>query len=575
MSRLFELRELTRNPLLTASKAAPVTPRPVSSSIQKVVVAGEGLPMGDLAPLHATIQVWIRDPAQNQTVPSDGQIRTCGTISTESPEGTLTCVLGDDLSATLSNSSEFELWIYPIVYRGPMVRISSKRAEEKVGWTKLGSIVPAPVIDYVDQIPTITTIATSFTIQGRNFAPGVTQVEFDPIASVTPMCEVTEVTETQVTCKLSQLSVGTLTARVVANYGPSNTQSVAAIAPDESLRLGLGVGIPVGLIVICGVIFLIVILVKVVSRRRLRSMFTSKATKFRDAMSSSELAEINAMEQKAKEALAQWTVPYSDIKFGKEVGKGSFGKVFVGKWNGKKVAIKEAQLEDPRAREEFFKEAFLMLGMTPHVRILLLKTAKAKPGLKYFGVPSLQPNVVQVLGISIVTETHTCYILMDIMYGSLDKLVYNPENRAKLDSDALTKFARGIAAGMAHLSTEGIIHRDLAVRNVLISKDGAPKVADFGMSRRVESGGSGQTVRSCLQYVLQHGRVLINLCIQNAVVGPLRWMSREALLQTYSEKTDVWAYGCTLLGSQLLIPVQVPRMTLIFFSFFFSFFEQK
>jgi len=31
-----------------------------------------------------------------------------------------------------------------------------------------------------------------------------------------------------------------------------------------------------------------------------------------------------------------------------------------------------------------------------------------------------------------------------------------------------------------------------------------------------------------------------------ATLGPLEWMSPEAMAQNYSEKSDVWSYGCLL-----------------------------
>jgi c-src tyrosine kinase len=37
--------------------------------------------------------------------------------------------------------------------------------------------------------------------------------------------------------------------------------------------------------------------------------------------------------------------------------------------------------------------------------------------------------------------------------------------------------------GMEYLERQRVVHRDLAARNVLISQEGAAKVADFGLAR--------------------------------------------------------------------------------------------
>eukprot|EP01119_Soliformovum_irregulare_P021045 TRINITY_DN691_c0_g1_i4.p2 TRINITY_DN691_c0_g1~~TRINITY_DN691_c0_g1_i4.p2 ORF type:complete len:123 (+),score=29.61 TRINITY_DN691_c0_g1_i4:24-371(+) len=56
------------------------------------------------------------------------------------------------------------------------------------------------------------------------------------------------------------------------------------------------------------------------------------------------------------------------------------------------------------------------------------------------------------------------------------------------------------AAGMIHLHDKGIMHRDLALRNILFASSGngfLAKVADFGMSRATDEGHRMEPPASC------------------------------------------------------------------------------
>ena len=78
-----------------------------------------------------------------------------------------------------------------------------------------------------------------------------------------------------------------------------------------------------------------------------------------------------------------------------------------------------------------------------------------------------------------------------------------------------------------YLSCLGIIHRDLACRNVLVGDDKSLKVSDFGMSRLLPP--------DEVYVPTSHGPL------------PLRWMAIEALFyRKFSTKTDVWSYGVVL-----------------------------
>ena len=51
------------------------------------------------------------------------------------------------------------------------------------------------------------------------------------------------------------------------------------------------------------------------------------------------------------------------------------------------------------------------------------------------------------------------------------------------------KWIKGLAAGLRHVARTGIIHRDVAARNVLLNRDYHPKLADFGLAIAVEDNG--------------------------------------------------------------------------------------
>ena len=137
------------------------------------------------------------------------------------------------------------------------------------------------------------------------------------------------------------------------------------------------------------------------------------------------------------------------------------------------------------------------------------------------------PNLPHFYGIAEGGDEGTITLVMEYCpMGSLD--VYLEENTGEVELKDKLDMSRQLCNAMKELSSQSIIHCDLAARNVLLVSTKPRfhvKVTDFGLSKESPETYYGSGVRD----------------------RPVRWCPPEVLKKNkYSEKSDVWAFGVTL-----------------------------
>jgi len=192
------------------------------------------------------------------------------------------------------------------------------------------------------------------------------------------------------------------------------------------------------------------------------------------------------------------------IELSEIIGEGQFGDVHKGafKPHGQNdllsIAVKTCKVEtDATMAEKFLEEAYIMQQFD-HQHII-----------KLIGICSSSP----------------IWIVMELArHGELR--AYLQSNKQKLDLASLVLYSYQLSTALSYLESKNFVHRDIAARNVLVSSHDCVKLADFGLSRWIDTD---------TYYKASKGKL------------PIKWMAPESInFRRFTTASDVWMFGvCT------------------------------
>ncbi|XP_048842301.1 LOW QUALITY PROTEIN: protein-tyrosine kinase 2-beta-like [Brienomyrus brachyistius] len=220
------------------------------------------------------------------------------------------------------------------------------------------------------------------------------------------------------------------------------------------------------------------------------------SSSFRASFGSDIYAEIP--DEKPK-PVVKYGLTRDAIVLGRILGEGFFGEVHEGlykKSTGERitVAIKTCKDCSPDVKEKFMSEAVIMKKLD-------------------------HPHIVSLIGI---IEEDPVWIVMELYkYGELGN--YLVENHHTMTNVTLALYILQIGKALAYLEGISMVHRDIAVRNVLVAAHDCVKLGDFGLSRYLEEE--------------EYYKASVTRL-------PIKWMAPESInFRRFTSASDVWMFA--------------------------------
>ena len=193
----------------------------------------------------------------------------------------------------------------------------------------------------------------------------------------------------------------------------------------------------------------------------------------------------------------------SDFEIIKQLGKGSYGTVYVVKSRIDYNTYVMKKMELNHLKESQQRECYREVSILRKVS---------------------HPNIIKYYA-SFLENESLCIIMEYAELGDLYSLIKHYKRHQKFfDEILIWRISYEILTGLEYLHSNNIIHRDIKCLNLFLSKDHHVKIGDLGVSTISALGGM-----HCTR------------------VGTPLYLSPELIKQIpYDYKTDIWSFGCSL-----------------------------
>uniref|UniRef100_A0A915KTF8 Protein kinase domain-containing protein n=1 Tax=Romanomermis culicivorax TaxID=13658 RepID=A0A915KTF8_ROMCU len=226
-----------------------------------------------------------------------------------------------------------------------------------------------------------------------------------------------------------------------------------------------------------------------------------------------------------------------------KIGHGTFGEVFKAKCKvtGSFVALKKILMENE-------KEGFPITALR---EIRILKKAK-------------HPNITELIEVcaskasSYNRDRSTFYIVFTFCEHDLAGLLGHPQVRFSLPE--IKDLMQQLFQALDFMHKNQLVHRDMKSANILLTRSGVLKLADFGLARilvkaNVQTYCNGTDPNRCRR--LKYINLILKVPLYTNRVITLWYRPPELLLgaRNYSQAIDMWGAGCIMTEFWLKTPL--------------------